>query len=125
VGYGKSRQQVKSIAACGIRNKGSLEVDKVLSNGWYYHFMSRQSQLALRKGDPTANVRMDCLNEEIMEEYFNMLKKTLLENNLMDKPAQIYNVDESGMPLDHHPPKVISQKGKRKFVAELQEIKVR
>ena len=53
VGYGKSRQQVKAIAACGIRDK---DLDKVLSNGWYYNFMHRQSKLALRKGDPTANV---------------------------------------------------------------------
>ena len=45
---------------------------------------------------------------------FAMLKKTLLENNLMNKLAQIYNVDESGMPLDHCPPKVISEKGQKK-----------
>ena len=32
----------------------------------------------------------------------------------MDKPEQIYNVDESGMPLDHHPPKVVSQKEQKK-----------
>ena len=55
---------------------------------------------------------MDCLNKEITEEYFNMLKKTLLENNLMEKPAQA--VDESGLPLDHHPPEVITQKGQKK-----------
>ena len=114
VGYGKSRQQVKSIAACGARAKGRLQLDKVLSDGWYYRFMSRQSGLALRKGDPTANIRMNCLNKEIMEEYFDMLKKTLLDNDLMNKPAQIYNVDESGMPLDHRPPKVITRKGQKK-----------
>ena len=114
VGYGKSRQQVKAIAACGIRDKGLLDQDKVLSNGWYYSFMRRQDKLALRKGDPTANVRMDCLNDENIKEYFDMLKDTLLENHLMEKPAQIYNVDESGMPLDHRPPKVISEKGQKK-----------
>ena len=78
VGYGKSRNQVKSIAARGARDKGLLKPDKVMSNGWYYRFMSRQGDLTLRRGDPTANVRMDCLNEEIMEDYFIMLKKTLL-----------------------------------------------
>ena len=49
-----------------------------------------------------------------MKEYFDMVKKTLSDNNLMNKPAQIYNVDESGMPLDHRPPKVITQKGQKK-----------
>ena len=114
VGYGKSRDQVKSIAACGARDKGLLKPDKVMYNGWYHRFMSRQGDLTLRRGNPIANVRMDCLNEEIMEDYFIMLKKTLLENDLMDKPEQIYNVDESGMPLDHRPPKVVSQKGQKK-----------
>ena len=56
VGYGKSRDQVKSIAACGARDKGLLKSDKVMSNGWYYHFMSRQGDLTLHRGDPTANV---------------------------------------------------------------------
>ena len=81
--------------------------------------MSRQSGLSLRRGDPTANIRMNCLNEEIMNEYFDMLKKTLLDNDLMNKPAQIYNVDESGMPLDHRPPKVITQKGQKKVYSRI------
>ena len=52
VGYGKSRQQVKSIAACGAHDKSRLQLDKVLSDGWYYRFMSRQSGLALCKVIP-------------------------------------------------------------------------
>ena len=32
----------------------------------------------------------------------------------MDKPGQIYNVDESGMPLDHRSPHVIARRGQRK-----------
>ena len=76
--------------------------------------MCRQSHLVLRKGDPIANVRMDCLNKKVMNDYFDKLKKTLEENNLMKNPAQIYNVDETGMPLDHHPPKVVAIKGQKK-----------
>ena len=49
-----------------------------------------------------------------MNDYFDKLKKTLEENNLMKNPAQIYNVDETGMPLDHHPPKVVAIKGQKK-----------
>ena len=37
----------------------------------------------------------------VFESYFNMLEETLEEYNLKDKPAQIYNCDESGMPLEH------------------------
>ena len=50
----------------------------------------------------------------VFESYFNMLEEMLEEYNLKDKPAQIYNCDESGMPLEHKLPKTISQKGSKK-----------
>ena len=43
-----------------------------------------------------------------------MLEETLEEYNLKDKPAQIYNCDESGMPLEHKLPKTISLKDSKK-----------
>ena len=49
-----------------------------------------------------------------MNDYFEKLKKTMEGNNLMNNPSQIYNVDETGMPLDHHPPKVVAVKGQKK-----------
>ena len=36
----------------------------------------------------------------IFESYFKMLKETLENYDLMDKPAQMYNCDESGMLLE-------------------------
>ena len=44
---------------------------------------------------------MDCCNNDVIKQYFNLLKKVLTENDLMDQPAQLYNVDETGIPLDH------------------------
>ena len=87
---------------------------KKISDGWYRRFMARQSQLCLRKGNATANVRMDCLNPEAMKQYFDLLKDVLEENDLMDSPGQIYNIDETGMPLDHRPPKIVTKKGQKK-----------
>ena len=34
--------------------------------------------------------------------YLDLLEKTLKDNNLLNKPAQIYNVDETGMAYEHH-----------------------
>lgn len=76
--------------------------------------MERHPTLALRKGDPIANVRMECMEKTTMAEYFELLKTTLTENNLLDKPHQIYNVDETGMPFDHRPPKVVTSVGQKK-----------
>ena len=38
----------------------------------------------------------------------------LQKHDLMTNPAQIYNMDESGVPLDHHPPNVITKRGQKK-----------
>ena len=49
---------------------------------------------------------MDAMNQETIDHYFSLLKDTLSTHALLDKPSQIYNVDESGVPLNPRPPKV-------------------
>ena len=72
-GYGKN----KSLASNAVHDKSLLSSGNKLSNGWYYRFMKRHRQLTLRKGDPTAKVRMDSVNKETMDNYFSLLKDTL------------------------------------------------
>ena len=50
----------------------------------------------------------------MFNDYFDLLEKTLSEHNLKDKPSQIYNCDELGMPLEHKLRRVISIKGTKK-----------
>ena len=50
-----------------------------------------------RGGNSIAHARMDAINEETMSQYFNLLKDVLDECILKDHPANIYNVDESGI----------------------------
>jgi hypothetical protein len=113
-GYGKTRRQVMTIAENVAREKGSLKPDRRISRGWFEGFMKRQPQLSLRKGDATANVRMDCVNPEAMSQYFDLLNDVLEEHGLKTEPERIYNVDETGMPLDHRPPKIVTQRGHKK-----------
>ena len=53
------------------------------------------------------------MNKETMDHYFSLLKDTLEEHDLLDKPEQIYNVDENGLPLDPKAPNIITQKGSK------------
>ena len=57
---------------------------------------------------------MDSVNHESMEAYFNLLEDTLKDHDLMNHPAKIYNMDESGMPLDAQPPNMVAKRGKKK-----------
>jgi len=49
-----------------------------------------------------------------MEDYFEMLKAVMVKHKFLNNPSQIYNVHETGMPLDHQPPKVIAKRGQKK-----------
>ena len=48
-------------------------------------------------------------NREPVEAYFNHLEDTLKEHDLINHPAEIYNMDKSGMPLDAWPPNVVAK----------------
>ena len=70
--------------------------------------------LSLRMGDSTANVRMDAINKETINHYFSLLKEVLNTHNLTDHPAQMYNGDESGIPLDFKTANVVAETGSKK-----------
>jgi len=44
----------------------------------------------------------------------DLLEDTLKENGLMHSPSQIFNVDESGMPLDPKAPSILAKRGTKK-----------
>jgi len=96
------------------QEKGSLRKNKI-SQGWFRHFIERQPHLALRKSDHTAFVCMDAMKrKEELDNYFITLKSVLVDNNLLDRPECIYNVDESGVPLEHRSPLLITKRGQHK-----------
>jgi hypothetical protein len=112
MGYGKTRGQVMKIVEATMKKKGMK--DCCISPGWWATFCKRWPKLSLRKGDSFSIAREKMTTRGTFESYFNMLKETLENYDLTDKPAQIYNCDESGMPLEHKLPKTISLKGTKK-----------
>ena len=75
-GYGKTRQQVCNIAEMTAHDKGKV-TSPVVSYGWFRRFLQRQPHLSYQRGDPTANVRMNCLTKEVITDYFELLKEEL------------------------------------------------
>ena len=76
--------------------------------------MDKWPTLSLRKGDALSVSRAQALTADNMKEYYDLLKTTRETNSLMNLPSRIYNMDESGMPLDHKPPTVVAPKGMKK-----------
>ena len=108
-----SEKRDSSIAENVAKEKGILR-SNCISNGWWRRFLARQPKVALHRGDTTGHVRMDAINHENIQNYYQLLKDVLDEHNLMDHLEQIYNMDETGMPFGPHPPKVAAPKGLKK-----------
>ena len=114
IGFGKTRRDVKCIVEEHLRRKGTLK-GTTISDGWWEKFLQRNPNLRLRSGDSTAHVRMDAINAENLSAYYDLLKSVYDEHGFDSHPEAIYNMDETGVPLEPRPPKVIAAKGKKKI----------
>ena len=114
IGYPKKRDDVIGIVRKTLQNRHGGSFEDFKGKGWWLRFMQRWPQLRLRKGDALAQPRANAVNSVNIKNYFNLLEKTLKTNELFDCPSRIYNMDESGLPLDHKPAKVIALKGTKK-----------
>lgn len=114
MGLGKTRRDVKCLVEVCVRKKGTLRGSAV-SNGWWDKFLKRNPMLSLRSGDSTAGIRMDAMNVENMKEYFDLLREVYDEYEFNSHPECIYNMDETGVPLQPRPPKVIAKRGQKKI----------
>ena len=105
-----------------MRGSGSETMQEVVirkglpvcvTHGWWDSFKHRHPKLTLRTAAPVSYARLVASDPEIINNYYNLLELTLSENDLLDKPAQIFNIDETGMPLDPSPPSVIARRGQK------------
>ncbi len=111
IGFSRTRQQVIMIVQQVMIRKGREDIH--VSSGWWAAFRKRHPQLSLRTAEQVSYVRSLGTRPEILSKYFNLLKDTLLQNDLFERPCQIFNMDETGMPLSPVPQKVICLKGSK------------
>ena len=114
VGYAKTRKQILALAERMLYVRG-IEIH--LSDGWWVSFLKRYPFLTLRTPASLSTARARASDPESIKLYFDLLEETLVENELMSRPGQIYNMDETGLPLDPKPPKTVHVKGTKKAIA--------
>ena len=112
IGYGKTKREVLQMVEAAA--KKGVVINGHISDGWWHHFCQRWPKVSLRKGDPFSQAGAEMTNRKVFTDYFELLKATLLKHDLLDKPSQIYNCDEAGMPLEDKMPKTVAQKGMKK-----------
>jgi hypothetical protein len=111
IGFAKSRQDILAIVQRILQTKGVTSAP--VTHGWWYSFKKRHPHITLRQAEPLAYARAAATNPEIIAKYFDLLEETLKDNDLLTKPAQIFNCDDSGMALNHKPAKVAAAVGQK------------
>ena len=107
LGYAKTKKEVLAVVEEMVAAKGK-EVH--VSNGWWESFHKRHPILSLRSAEKVSYARLVATDPQIIS---SLLEQTLSEYNLFESPAQIFNCDETGIPLEHTPPSVIGIKGQK------------
>lgn len=108
VGYARTKKEIIALVQQVVDAK---KINRVVTEGWWASFNRRYGNLTLRTAEKLSYVRAVASNPDILDHYYSLLQKTLLDNDLMEKPTNIFNLDETGMPLDPDPPKVIANRG--------------
>jgi len=114
IGYPKSRKDLMTLVQQIAENKG---IQHLISNGWWQSFCKRHPNLTLRAPVALSQARAIATDREVMDNYFDLLEKTLAEYDLVGKPGQVFNMDESGFPLNPKLPKGIFEVGTKNAAA--------
>ncbi|CAH1975463.1 unnamed protein product [Acanthoscelides obtectus] len=78
---------------------------------WFLAFMRRHPELAVRKAQRMSTARAKGMTRQECTQYFELLGNVLRENNLLNKPQNIFSLDETGLQLNNNPGKVVVTKG--------------
>ena len=70
------------------------------SHGWWEGFKTRHPEIVKRKPESVTHVHSLCAQPTVLEKYSEVLECTLRDNDWIERPPQIFNLDETGMPLD-------------------------
>ena len=105
--------------AVSLRSGASDRFNNEVGPGkhWWKNFRARHPQLTLRTADNLERSRANALTKEVVDGYFDKLKHTLEENGLVNTPRQLFNCDETFLPLNISCEKVVAKKNAKHVYA--------
>lgn len=114
LGYGATNSKLRDMAGELAYVLRKRRHNKPLSNVWLAGFLSRwNTRVSSVRPSSLDSYRAKSSTPEAIKLYFDNLGKTIQEHDLMDKPACIYNLDETGIQPEHRPPNIIAPLNER------------
>ena len=110
IGFVRTRTQVLTIVQNVVTKKA---VNAVVCHGWWESFKRRHSNITIRTAEHLSYCRAVASSPKVLDSYYDVLEQALVDNGLQDSPSQIFNMDETGMPLEPDLPRVVAGKGQK------------
>ena len=98
-----------------VEKSGRLHLftNGMAGRAWFDGFRFRNPHLTMHIAQPLSYCRATAANKEIVNDFFAKLGAIFARLNLLSKPMQIFNIDETGISVVHRPGKVITQLGRK------------
>lgn len=77
----------------------------------FHRFMERNMDLTILKPEGLSRARIDGLRREKVAKLLKTSETVVEMINLGERPECVYNVDETGIPLNNGPSNMIARKG--------------
>ena len=74
---------------------------------WYYAFMKRNSNIISTRVETSLELKRSKLTKDKLDPWYTRFREFLQDQDLLDKPARIYNADETGFNMGSKKSKVI------------------
>lgn len=83
------------------------------SGHWFIYFIEKIQTLSIRKAESARIAIAKVMNKKDVNMFFKVLEKAMIFQNLINKPAAIYNMDEAGFQHNNDAGKVVTTKGSK------------
>ena len=83
------------------------------SQMWWRRLKTRNPSFSLRTPEATSSGRHQAMTRLRIAKYFSALKGVMEKADLLNKPARIWNMDETGINMTHKPGKVLAKRGSK------------
>ena len=116
MGFGLGREDVMRVAFTIVDKSGRPHCFKsgMAGRGWFEGFMRRFPRLSLRSPQPLSFARARACTDEAIKGFFEKLGGIYARLNLLAKPMQVFNCDETGISVVHNPGRVVTEMGRKK-----------